>query len=168
MTLIKPKYLIISMLCLITDQLHKYYMVDIYNMPAKGKVIVTDFFNHVMVWNRGISFGMMQDAEYSNIFFFFFSSFIIIFIFFLIRSSKIEAEKIFLSIIAGGALGNVFDRVRFGAVADFFDFHYNGYHWPAFNLADSFVFIGAFGMIAYTLLFSKNTDKIATDNSKEN
>jgi len=65
----------------------------------------------------------------------------------------------FLSVIVGGALGNIIDRIRFKAVADFFDFHIAGYHWPAFNIADSFVFIGAFGLIGYTLFFGSNENE---------
>ncbi len=151
----KFKYIFIVITCLIIDQAHKFYMVDIFNMPAKGVIKITEFLNFVMVWNRGVSFGMFQGHEYSNIFFFIFSTVIICFIFYMIKISKLEKEKLFLSIIAGGAIGNLIDRVRFGAVADFFDFHYAGYHWPAFNFADSFVFIGATGLIIVTIFFNK-------------
>lgn len=153
------RYLLILLLCTLTDQVHKYYMMYVYDIVTRGTVEVTDYLNFVMVWNRGISFGMFQSHEYSNIFFLCFTGFIVLFIMFLIRQSKKPCEKFFLSIIAGGALGNIIDRIRFGAVADFFDFHYAGYHWPAFNFADSFVFIGAFGIIIYTLFYEEKNDK---------
>ena len=60
-----------------------------------------------------------------------------------------------LGMIIGGALGNVADRIRFGAVYDFLDFYYNGWHWPAFNAADSFICIGAFLIIVHSLLNHK-------------
>ena len=59
------------------------------------------------------------------------------------------------SLIIGGALGNVADRIRFGAVYDFLDFYYHDWHWPAFNAADSFICIGAFLIIAHSLLNHK-------------
>ena len=153
------KHFLILFFCMFVDQLHKFYMIDVYNIISKGVVEVTSFYNHVMVWNRGISFGMFQNHEYSNIFFLFFASLVILFILYLINNSKDEIEKIFLSVIVGGALGNIIDRIRFKAVADFFDFHIAGYHWPAFNIADSFVFIGAFGLIGYTLFFGSNENE---------
>ena len=59
-----------------------------------------------------------------------------------------------IALIIGGAVGNVFDRIRFGAVLDFLDFHYQNLHWPAFNLADSFICIGVFVLI-FMEFFSK-------------
>lgn len=155
----KAKHILIILFCVITDQAYKYYMLDIYNIAEKGKVEISNFFNLVLVWNRGVSFGMFQNNEYSNIFFFCFSSFVVVFILFLIKQSSQNFEKLFLTIIAGGAIGNIIDRIRLGAVADFFDFHYAGFHWPAFNFADSFVFIGAFGLISYTLFYGKKDEK---------
>lgn len=69
----------------------------------------------------------------------------------LVRSTT-RLEGVALGLIIGGALGNVFDRLRIGAVVDFLDFHVWGFHWPAFNLADSAIVIGAMALIATTLI----------------
>lgn len=69
----------------------------------------------------------------------------------LVRSAT-RLEAVALGLIIGGALGNVFDRLRIGAVVDFLDFHVWGFHWPAFNLADSAIVIGAMALLATTLI----------------
>jgi signal peptidase II len=71
------------------------------------------------------------------------------------RSREINWEAGFgLALILGGALSNLADRIRYGQVVDFLDFYYRGYHWPAFNLADSAIVLGA-GFLILELLFSK-------------
>jgi signal peptidase II len=113
---------------------------DLFEAPT---VVVTDFFNLVMVWNPGVSFGMLQvDQAHMRLVLSVFA--IIVSAGFLIWLWREPRPSIAfpLGLIAGGALGNVCDRLRFGAVADFLDFHVAGYHWPAFNLADSAITIG--------------------------
>ena len=68
---------------------------------------------------------------------------------------KNELKIAALALIIGGALGNVIDRVRFGAVLDFLDFHYQNWHWPAFNLADSFICVGVFILIVIEIFENK-------------
>lgn len=65
-------------------------------------------------------------------------------------------HRLGIALVIGGAIGNVFDRFRFGAVFDFLDFHIFGFHWPAFNIADSAIVIGVFILMIYTFLFEKN------------
>lgn len=116
---------------------------------------VTSFFNLVKVWNRGVSFGMFNDFAHSQILF----STIVSVITLIMLIWLYKNERIYLtcaiSLIIGGALGNLSDRIQNGAVADFLDFHAFGYHWPAFNLADSFVFIGVFMLIFDDLFLQK-------------
>ena len=66
--------------------------------------------------------------------------------------------KIGLSLVLGGAIGNIVDRLRFGYVVDFLDFYFNTYHWPAFNLADSFICLGAF-FIFIQIFFKKEEEQ---------
>ena len=111
----------------------------------------------VKVWNTGISFSMFND--YGNAGKIALICFALAVVAFLLRWMYNEDNrlKIFsLALIIGGALGNVVDRVRAGAVLDFLDFHYQTMHWPAFNLADTFICIGAFLLILLEFKAKKN------------
>lgn len=119
-------------------------------------------FNWVMVWNKGVSFGLLKNDQ---------PLFLIIatlalsagFSLWLTRARHI-IPAIALAMVIGGALGNVIDRVRFGAVADFLDFYAYGYHYPAFNLADSCITLGIALLLIDGLFFepkraAKNEDQ---------
>lgn len=119
-------------------------------------IIITDFFNIVKVWNHGVSFGMFNNLEYSKEIFVILVAIIATGL--VIWLYKIE-DKILsaaISLILGGALGNMIDRIINSAVADFLDFHVLGYHWPAFNLADISVFCGVVLFIIDDLLIKKD------------
>lgn len=137
------KGILISLTILISDQIHKWYMLEIVDIDTIGKIEILPFFNFVMVWNKGISFGMGQATDNAPLVFSAIASIIVIGLIIWMYKSSSKLLVISLSLVVGGAIGNVIDRIRFGAVADFFDFHVAGYHWPAFNIADSAVFIGA-------------------------
>lgn len=104
---------------------------------------VTDFFNIVFTWNPGASFSLFRAlGEAAPIIMIFLTGFIIGALgYYMVRRAG-AYEKLPLALIVGGALGNLIDRVRFGAVVDFLDFHVAGYHWPAFNIADALICIG--------------------------
>ncbi len=111
-------------------------------------IIITPFLNMVMVWNKGVSFGLFAADGAIN-------KYGLVFVAILIsigmgiglyRTQK-RLMAAACAVIIGGAIGNVIDRLRFGAVADFVDVHVMGHHWPAFNLADSAIVIGAGLMI---------------------
>lgn len=123
------------------DQASKYYLLEIAGIASRPPIEITPFFNLVMVWNYGVSFGMLASHN-QPMFLSALSLAVCAFLFLWLKKS----EKIWVSaaigLVIGGALGNVCDRLRFGAVADFFDFYIKTYHWPAFNFADSFIFIG--------------------------
>ena len=124
-------------------------------------LVISSFFNLSMVWNTGISFGFLGNdllGQYSNLIITVVTVAISgIFIIWMSRSLKIP-EIIALALIVGGALGNVIDRVRFGAVIDYLDFHWNGWHFPAFNIADASISIGVAILIIHGLFFAKETD----------
>jgi signal peptidase II len=115
-------------------------------------VEITPFFNLVLVFNRGVSFGMLAEQN-QPIILTIISLFIIsiLLVWWWRNNSHIVAAGI--GLVIGGALGNVLDRVRLGAVVDFLDFHVAKLHWPAFNLADSFVFIGVIILCAHSIYF---------------
>lgn len=103
-------------------------------------VEVLPFFNMTMVWNQGVSFGLFQSGDPLPLII---MACVISLIFgvWLARTDT-WLQAIPLGMIIGGALGNVVDRLRFGAVADFLDFHIAGWHYPAFNIADSCITLG--------------------------
>jgi signal peptidase II len=104
---------------------------------------VTNFFNIVFTWNPGTAFSMFRALGDNMPIVMVVATGIIIAIllYYLLRRAK-SYERTPLIFIVGGALGNLIDRIRFGAVIDFLDFHIGGAHWPAFNIADSFITIG--------------------------
>jgi len=117
---------------------------------------ILPFFNLTMVWNHGVSFGMFQN---SSIWPLTIAAIVISGLFSVwLAKSKSWVETISLSMIIGGALGNVIDRLHFGAVADFIDLHYAGWHYPAFNLADSFITVGIVILVAHSLFFADKED----------
>ncbi len=119
------------------------------NFLGQGRVEVTSFFNFVLVWNTGISFGLLQtDGELGRWLLIALALAIATILLFWLRWEQRTPPKLAIWLILAGALGNVGDRIRFGAVVDFLDFHAFGYHWPAFNVADSAIVVGAVILVA--------------------
>ena len=104
-------------------------------------VELSPFLNLILVWNSGIAFGMFASLHYSNIFFIVMSSIIVGIIFFL--PLKDPENRTIYALIIAGAIGNIIDRMHYGAALDFIDLHIGRYHWPAFNVADSLICLGA-------------------------
>lgn len=119
-------------------------------------------FNLTMVWNEGVSFGMMGGMGIWPLIILAMTIVSIFFVWLLKSTSKFESVS--LAFVIGGAIGNVIDRFRFGAVADFFDVYVGHYHWPAFNIADSAITIGVVMLIIHGLFL----DKDKKDQSNEN
>jgi signal peptidase II len=117
-------------------------------------VEVTGFFNLVLVYNRGAAFSVLADAPGWQTPFFaavaVAASAVVSWM--LWRSPQRRLQSLGLALILGGALGNLWDRLAWGAVADFLDFHAFGWHWPAFNVADSAITVGAVLLIAESFL----------------
>jgi len=145
----------LALLVLGLDQATKWWIIETVMLPPRV-IPVTPFFNLVMGWNRGVSFGMFNQHGPFNAWIFSGLALVIVGIL-LVWLWRAEGRLIgaAIGLIVGGALGNVVDRLRFGAVADFLDFHVAGYHWPAFNVADSGITIGAALLLA-DALFSRS------------
>lgn len=104
---------------------------------------VFDFFNIVFTWNPGTSFSLFRAMGESAPFVLIaLTSGVVGFILYYLFARARTYEVIPLSLVAGGAIGNILDRIRFGAVIDFLDFHIGGIHWPAFNVADICIVLG--------------------------
>lgn len=143
--------LIVSAAVLAADQVTKWLILSTVMQPPRI-IPVTPFFNLVLGWNRGVSFGMLNsEADLSA----WLLPLAVIAItvalgVWLYRSDR-PRVAVALGLIIGGAIGNLVDRVRYGAVLDFLDFHAAGFHWPAFNLADSGITVGAIVLILDSL-----------------
>jgi len=140
--------LITALLALAADQLNKYWMIEIYEIGSRGRVAVTSYLDLVMLWNPGISFG--QFPQYGDLGRYFLIGFSVIAviamsIWLAYAHSRLIAASI--GLIVGGALGNLIDRIVHGAVADFFSFHYAGYYWYVFNIADVAITLGVLGLL---------------------
>lgn len=125
------------------DWLSKYVVLYLINLPARQNIPILPFFDLTMVWNRGVSFGMLQaDSLYGRIALIGFTLAISISVLVWLWRNDDILSAIALGGILGGALGNIYDRLVYGAVADFLDFHLMGYHWYVFNLADAGISVG--------------------------
>ncbi|AVX05309.1 signal peptidase II [Maritalea myrionectae] len=137
---IAHKSLFAFFLALLLDQVHKIYMLNIVGWTGGEIVTVTPFFDYVLAWNTGISYGWLGDA----------SPYVLVGIMGIAMlglaiwwvTATTELVKWGIATVLGGALGNLIDRIAYGAVADFFSFHAFGYYWYIFNLADVAIALG--------------------------
>lgn len=144
----------VAVLVAVLDQLSKMVVYG-YLSEMDSFVPVTSFFNLVAAWNTGVSFSMFNNLGGMGVYIL--SAFSLIVAGFLIWWLSREQDRLMqiaLGMVIGGALGNVIDRIRLGAVFDFLDFYCSGYHWPAFNLADSFICIGAVLIVCNGVFFN--------------
>ena len=149
---------------LVFDQITKWWMVE-HVMNPPQVIEVTSFFNIVMAWNRGVSFGMFSHESAWNAWLLTAIAVgVSIALTVWLSRNKNRLVGISLGAIIGGALGNAIDRLHWGAVADFLDFHAMGYHWPAFNVADIAITVGAGLLIVDSLFGAENSPK--KDSSK--
>ena len=136
-------WLALSALIVVADQITKYVAVQ--QLAMHQVVAVTPFFNLVLVYNAGAAFSFLSDAAgWQRGFFIGIALIASAWIVYLLRRhSHQHLFALALSLVLAGAVGNAIDRVLHGAVIDFLDFHAYGYHWPAFNVADSAITCGA-------------------------
>ncbi len=132
-------------LCLVflADQATKYIVKKTFQQGEVLKLL--PFFNLTYVENKGIAFGIFhRGGELKQIILLLSTVFAIALLFYLFYSIKDDSKKraVVFGLIAGGALGNLYDRVFYGAVVDFLEIYYKSFHWPVFNIADTFITIG--------------------------
>ena len=130
------------------DQVSKYFIIEYFNIYPE--LLINDFLyeinqyiNIVIVWNKGFAFGLFQNNIFSvNILYIFLISSVILVL--IIYANKLNQKYYFLifGLIIGGALGNLIDRILYGAVVDFIDLHYMNLHWYVVNIADICISIG--------------------------
>lgn len=132
----------LAVLTIVLDQLSKWWVLYAYDLPGKGSVHVGGPFNLTMVWNKGVSFGMLRaEQDLTRWALVVFS--LVVAAILAVWARKIEKPLLGIAVglIMGGAVGNAIDRARFGAVADFLDFKALYFPW-VFNVADSAITVG--------------------------
>ena len=152
----------LATLIFLLDQASKLWITQVVMSPPKT-IEVLPVFNLVLVFNKGVSFGILGgDGPWRPILLSALAIAITIGLLIWQWRSPTRGGWFAVGLIIGGAIGNVVDRLRVGAVVDFLDFHLAGYHWPAFNVADSAITIGVFIIIiAEFLPKTPNQDKRA-------
>lgn len=153
------RWLWLTLVCLVLDQVSKYWVAG--SMELYQSIKVTPFFNLTYVHNPGAAFSFLAEQGGWQRWFFAGIAAIasVIFLVWLAKTPKSNrCLSIAFALMLSGALGNLFDRVALGYVIDFLDFYLNGYHWPAFNIADSAIFIGAALMIFDSFKSSEKED----------
>ena len=129
------------------DRLSKIYVIFLDNKFFGSQIFSSKFLNISLIWNEGIAFGLLSFNEkiFYNLLTFIILVIILIIFFMVLKSYGLK--KYSLLMILGGALGNVYDRIFYGAVPDFIDFHIGNFHWFIFNVADIFITLGVIFMI---------------------
>lgn len=162
--MVSRKYLILvamTGMLVSLDQLTKFLVTSRFHL-GETKQVIADFFNMTLVYNSGAAFGILSNLPeaYREPFFFVVPGITLVFL--LVFFSRVMEERQLtiyaLSLIVGGALGNMMDRLRIGKVIDFLDFHWRGtYHFPAFNLADSAITLGVF-LLFLSMIYEKEAE----------
>jgi signal peptidase II len=143
----------------ISDRLSKIYVINESTKNSNDYILESNYLNIRLIWNEGVAFGLLSFDDkvlYHSLTLLI--SIIILVIFYMIITNS-GLKKYSLILVIGGALGNFYDRIFFGAVPDFIDFHINNFHWFIFNLADIFITLGILFMIVLEIFDKNNNEK---------
>ncbi len=155
--------LALAFLVFLADQASKFWILEMVGLQRGDVRVVTDFFNLVLTYNRGVSFGLLY--HHHDLMPLALSALALIIVTALLvwlwrQENRLVAVAI--GLVVGGAIGNVVDRLRYGGVVDFLDFHAMGYHWPAFNVADSSIVLGVGLLLLDALITGRSSQKAPT------
>ena len=133
--------------CFALDRFSKIYILNILNNDGQVDIYINQYLNFFLVWNKGIGFGLFSSESkgFYNLITFLIIIINLVLLYFAIFESKFKS--LFLMIILGGSLGNLFDRIYYNAVPDFIDINLGSFHWFVFNVADIFISIGIICLI---------------------
>ena len=146
--------LVIILIVFIIDRATKLYILKLAELETSVDVYINPYLNLFLIWNKGIAFGLFTidgSMIYHSITILI-GLIIITILFMMLKNNNIQ--RYFFALIAGGALGNLYDRIVYSAVPDFIDLHFYGFHWFVFNVADIFITIGVFCLILVELFFN--------------
>jgi signal peptidase II len=134
------------------DQLSKWWILEeVMNPPVRLEV--TSFFDLVLAWNKGVSFSLLSQTDTFSLLVIT-GGITLAMLVWLWRAETLGVQFA-LMLVVGGAVGNLIDRIQYGAVVDFLSFHYGQFYWPAFNLADTFITLGVVVLLLENLIFNK-------------
>lgn len=144
--------LLVALGVTVIDQFSKHLLKSLLVHQPGGMEVIPGFFNLVIVWNRGVSFGMLGgDGALPPWVLSMVSVVISIALFLWLRRVTLRWSAIAIGLVIGGAVGNVIDRALWGAVFDFADFYIGTWHWPAFNVADAAIVLGVAALLLESL-----------------
>ena len=141
------------------DRVSKTYIINLFNETQFNEIYLIKFININFIWNEGIAFGLLNFGN--QLFYDLISSLIAIIslvILFLTFKNK-NYSGYFFAMVFGGSIGNLYDRIKFSAVPDFIDLHYNNFHWFIFNIADIFITMGILCLIYDEVFLEKKRDE---------
>lgn len=140
--------LAVALAVFIVDRAHKGWMLGVYDIAEKGSVRLAPFFDLMLVWNRGISYGLFQQqGEFGRWMLILFTVAVIGALALWLAATHARLAAFGLGLVIGGAASNLVDRLVHGAVADFFHFHVYGFSWYVFNIADAAIVAGVAGLL---------------------
>ena len=153
----KNFYISFSIVALIyfLDRLSKMYIIQLDKNNLGSDIFNSAYLNIVLIWNKGIAFGLLSfnESHLYNILSLLISIIVVILVTMSLKSHGFKRYSLLM--IVGGALGNLHDRIFFGAVPDFIDFHVGNFHWFIFNVSDIFITLGVISMIFLELVDNK-------------
>ena len=146
-------FFIITIFCI--DRISKLLIIKFAESNDEMNINVTSFLNFNLIWNEGIAFGLLSFDQkfYYNLLTLFIIGIILVITWLMFKSKGFE--KISFTMIIGGSLGNIFDRIYYSAVPDFIDVYFNNFHWFIFNVADIFITLGVIILISLEFLKKK-------------
>jgi signal peptidase II len=145
-----------ALVTLILDQATKLYCLFVYDLPVREPVELTPFLNLIVVWNRGISYGLFQQHTEVGRWILILVSILAAFgLSYWIRNTSGRLLAASLGLVVGGAIGNVIDRLAYGAVFDFLQLHVGTWSWYVFNVADAAIVAGVIGLLYDSFVLEK-------------
>ena len=153
-------YFLLIIIIFFIDRISKLYVINLANTTSSIDIQINNFLNIILIWNKGIGFGLFSfdNNKVYNFITFLILTINLLIIYLIIKSDKIRS--LFYVIILGGSLGNLFDRFYYTAVPDFIDLNYKGFHWFIFNIADIFISLGIICLICFEFLDYKKNNNV--------
>ncbi len=140
--------LIIAVIVLILDQVSKWWILEVLDLAGVGTINILPILNFTMVWNKGISMGIISpDGEFGKWLLVLVTSGISLWLGFWLARTTRRLEAVAIGLIIGGAIGNIIDRLMHGAVVDFVHLHYGAYNFYVFNVADAAITLGVIALL---------------------
>ena len=153
-------YFLLIIIIFFIDRISKLYVINLANTTSSIDIQINNFLNIILIWNKGIGFGLFSfdNNKVYNFITFLILTINLLIIYLIIKSDKIRS--LFYVIILGGSLGNLFDRFYYTAVPDFIDLNYKGFHWFIFNIADIFISLVIICLICFEFLDYKKKNNV--------